>query len=78
MEPACFLYTSEEIPGPYPQYPKGWGGANASGYSNLQFDLACRQALNSLPDAARTQPGPPASPGALCRRSAELAALPDP
>ncbi len=49
-EPACFLYTSEEIPGPYPQYLKGWGGANASGYSNLQFDLACRQALNSLPD----------------------------
>ncbi len=50
VEPACFLYTSDEIPGPYPQYPKGWGGANASGYSNQQFDLACRQALNSLPD----------------------------
>jgi peptide/nickel transport system substrate-binding protein len=50
VEPACYLYTSGEIPGPYPQYPKGWGGANASGYSNAAFDLACRQALNSLPD----------------------------
>jgi peptide/nickel transport system substrate-binding protein len=50
VEPACYLYTSGEIPGPYPQYPKGWGGANASGYSNVQFDLACKQALNSLPD----------------------------
>jgi peptide/nickel transport system substrate-binding protein len=50
VEPACYLYTSTEIPGAYPQSPKGWGGANASGYSNPQFDLACRQALNSLPD----------------------------
>jgi peptide/nickel transport system substrate-binding protein len=50
VEPPCYLYTSEEIPGLYPQYPKGWGGANASGYSNVTYDLACRQALNSLPD----------------------------
>jgi peptide/nickel transport system substrate-binding protein len=52
VEPACYLYTSAEIPGPYPQFPKGWGGANASGYSNVEFDLACKQALNSLPDQA--------------------------
>jgi peptide/nickel transport system substrate-binding protein len=48
--PPCFLYTTDEIPGPYPQSPKGWGGANASGYSSPQFDQACPQALTSLPD----------------------------
>jgi peptide/nickel transport system substrate-binding protein len=50
LEPPCFLYTTQEIPGPYPQFPKGWGGANASGYSNPEFDRLCQQALNSLPD----------------------------
>jgi peptide/nickel transport system substrate-binding protein len=48
--PPCFLYTTAEIPGPYPQSPKGWGGANASGYSSPAFDQACQQALSSLPD----------------------------
>ena len=50
LEPACFLYTSKQIPGPYPQYPKGWGGANDSGYSNPAFDQACQQARLTLPD----------------------------
>jgi peptide/nickel transport system substrate-binding protein len=50
--PPCFLYTTGEIPGPYPQSPKGWGGANASGYSNPAFDQACQKALSSLPDDA--------------------------
>lgn len=50
LEPPCFLYVSDEIPGPYPEHPKGWGGANASGYSNPEFDLACRTARFSLPD----------------------------
>ena len=50
LEPPCFLYTSSEIPGPYPQYPKGWGGANASGYHNPDFDQVCGAALSSLPD----------------------------
>jgi len=50
VEPPCFLYTTQEIPGPYPDYPKGWGGSNASGYSNPDFDKACRQALATLPD----------------------------
>jgi peptide/nickel transport system substrate-binding protein len=50
FEPPCFLYMRSEIPGPYPDYPKGWGGANVSGYSNPQFDQTCQRALNSLPD----------------------------
>ena len=50
VEPPCSLYLTNEIPGPYPDYPKGWGGVNASGYSNPQYDQACLDALHSLPD----------------------------
>ena len=50
LQPACFLYTTSEIPGPYPQFPKGWGGANATGYSNPAFDDACRTGMRTLPD----------------------------
>jgi len=50
LEPACFLYMSDEIPGPYPDYPKGWGGANASGYNNPEYDHACSEAITTLPD----------------------------
>jgi peptide/nickel transport system substrate-binding protein len=50
VEPPCSLYLTNEIPGPYPDYPKGWGGVNASGYSNPQYDQACLDALYSLPD----------------------------
>jgi len=49
-EPPCFLYLSSEIPGPYPDFPRGWGGANASGYQNAEYDLACRTAMTSLSD----------------------------
>ena len=49
-KPPCYLYTTQEIPGPYPEYSRGWGGANASGYSNPEFDLACQRALNTLPE----------------------------
>lgn len=55
LEPPCFLFTSDEIPGPYPDFPKGWGGANASGYSNPEFDLACVNARFSLPDEKEHQ-----------------------
>jgi peptide/nickel transport system substrate-binding protein len=48
-EPPCFLYTTQQIPGPYPDYPLGWGGANAGGYSNPEFDFACQKALSTLP-----------------------------
>ena len=49
LQPPCALYTSDEIPGPYPEYSKGWGGANAAGYSNPSYNQACNQALRSLP-----------------------------
>ena len=52
VEPPCSLYLTNEIPGPYPDYPKGWGGVNASGYSNAQYDQACLDALYSLADHA--------------------------
>jgi peptide/nickel transport system substrate-binding protein len=44
----CSLFTSAEIPGPYPDFPKGWGGANASGYSNPNFDRACTTRLTTF------------------------------
>jgi peptide/nickel transport system substrate-binding protein len=50
IEPPCFLYTTQEIPGPYPEYSRGWGGANAAGYSNTEYDQACTIALSTLPD----------------------------
>jgi peptide/nickel transport system substrate-binding protein len=50
LEPPCYLYLTNEIPGNYPDYSKGWGGVNASGYSNPQYDQACLDALYSLPD----------------------------
>lgn len=49
-QPGCDLFLTQAIPGPYPDYPLGWGGANVSGYTNPQFDQACQQALNSLPE----------------------------
>jgi peptide/nickel transport system substrate-binding protein len=53
LEPRCDLYTTAEIPGPYPDFPKGWGGANASGYSNPEYDQACATARKSLPEEAQ-------------------------
>jgi peptide/nickel transport system substrate-binding protein len=50
LEPACYLYTTEEIPGPPPGAFKGWGGANAGGFSNAEFDRACSLARTSLPE----------------------------
>ena len=47
----CRLFISDEIPGLYPSYPKGWGGVNASGYSDEEFDFACVEVLTSLSDS---------------------------
>ena len=51
----CVLFLSAEIPGPYPTYSKGWGGANASGYSSEDFDAACGLVLTNLPDSEDAQ-----------------------
>ena len=50
LEPPCDLYLTNQIPGAYPEYSLGWGGMNASGYSRLDYDQACAEALYSLPD----------------------------
>jgi len=55
LQPPCYLFTSAEIPGYYPDHPKGWGGANASGFSNQQFDQVCEQALRSLPGSVENK-----------------------
>jgi peptide/nickel transport system substrate-binding protein len=59
--PSCDLWATWEIPGDPvatgeaggPLFAKGWGGWNETGYSNAEYDRACRAALNSLPG----QPG---------------------
>lgn len=50
----CSLFLSREIPGPPPDFPKGWGGGNAVGYINDAFDAACRESLQLLPDHENT------------------------
>ena len=52
LEPPCYLFTSQEIPGDYPEFPKGWGGANPSGYNSPDFDRTCYRALSMLPEQA--------------------------
>jgi peptide/nickel transport system substrate-binding protein len=48
-QPACFLYTSEAIPGEGDDNRYGWGGWNVSGWQNAEFDAACQKAMSSLP-----------------------------
>lgn len=50
LEPPCYLFTSQEIPGNYPEFQKGWGGANPSGYSSPDFDRTCYRALSTMPE----------------------------
>ena len=50
LEPPCDLYITNEIPGPYPDFPLGWGGMNAAGYSRSDYDRTCADALYSLAD----------------------------
>lgn len=42
--PPCHFFLSEAIPGP----GNDWTGENVSGYSNPDFDTACRAALTTL------------------------------
>jgi peptide/nickel transport system substrate-binding protein len=53
VEPPCDLWITEEIPGEDTEvYVAGWGGANDAGWSNADFDAACKAALASLPGQA--------------------------
>jgi peptide/nickel transport system substrate-binding protein len=47
----CRLFLSDEVPGLYPEFTRGWGGVNASGFRNDAFDQACLTVLTNLPDA---------------------------
>lgn len=51
----CSLFLTSEIPGPPPDFPKAWGGGNAAGFANEDFDAACRDSLYSLPDLESTR-----------------------
>ncbi|NJC95483.1 MAG: hypothetical protein C3F07_19280 [Anaerolineales bacterium] len=46
IEPQCGWFTTAQIP----TADNNWIGTNISGYSNPEFDSACEQALQSLPD----------------------------
>jgi ABC-type transport system substrate-binding protein len=49
VDSPCYLFTSDEIPGPYPDFQKGWGGGNLTGYSNQAFDEMCQAAQSLIP-----------------------------
>jgi peptide/nickel transport system substrate-binding protein len=51
----CRLFMTDEIPGIYPEYQKGWGGVNAPGFSSDDFDAACGLVLTNLPDSLAAQ-----------------------
>ena len=48
--PACQLFFSDAIPGnDLDLFPYKWGGWNAAGWSNFEYDAACRAARGSAP-----------------------------
>jgi len=51
----CRLFMTDEIPGIYPAYLKGWGGVNAPGFSSDDFDAACSLVITNLPDSPVAQ-----------------------
>jgi peptide/nickel transport system substrate-binding protein len=56
VEPPCYYYAGWNIPGPpeamsaegEPLHPAGWRGQNQTGWSNAEFDAACKQGLDAL------------------------------
>jgi peptide/nickel transport system substrate-binding protein len=46
LEPQCSWFTTRQIP----NEANNWSGTNISGYSNPDFDAACGQAIQVLPD----------------------------
>ncbi len=53
----CQIFQTGEIPGQYPAYPKGWGGANPAGFSEQGFDQACQAILTNPPDSEESRQG---------------------
>jgi peptide/nickel transport system substrate-binding protein len=49
VEPPCDLYTSDAITGPTEEGYCGWICSNNTGWSNQEFDAACKAAMQSLP-----------------------------
>lgn len=57
IQPPCYLWSSQQVPGDpnltgedgRSPFPFGWGGANASGYADPEFDRACQSSLEALP-----------------------------
>jgi peptide/nickel transport system substrate-binding protein len=49
-DPPCQLYLSDAIPGQDEElFPYKWGGWNAAGWTNEEYDTACRLAKGSAP-----------------------------
>jgi len=46
FEPPCNWYTSDQVP----SASNSWIGANVTGYKNAEFDAACAQAQEYIPD----------------------------
>ncbi|MCB8978097.1 MAG: peptide ABC transporter substrate-binding protein [Ardenticatenaceae bacterium] len=49
VEPSCSLYMTDSITGPEEEGFGGWGNSNDTGWSNADFDAACKRALGALP-----------------------------
>lgn len=49
VAPPCDLWITDQIPGPLESGFAGWGGSNDAGFSNADYDAACKAALASLP-----------------------------
>ena len=55
-QPACYLYYSDAIPGEDEDvFPYKWGGWNASGWMNEEYDAACEAARGSAPGLGEFQ-----------------------
>ena len=55
-EPACHLFLGDAIPGEDEDlFPYKWGGWNASGWANEDYDTACNSARGSAPGQSSYQ-----------------------
>jgi peptide/nickel transport system substrate-binding protein len=49
VEPPCWYYTSQQITGPLEEGYCGWGCTGDTGWSDPEYDLVCKKAMESLP-----------------------------